>query len=102
MLGAIRLLLTSVGGRVFAVVPYWMFMALFCFLFLLTFEKEIRRGFVTSWLGVSGMVFFWVVFEIRFFLVASAVLLIMMGICFGNVPFLILLRFVKTLSFMIS
>ena len=32
----------------------------------------------------------------------SVVLLMVMVICFGNVPFLLLLRFVKVLSFMIS
>ena len=66
-------------------------------LILLMFEKEIKVCFVVSWLGVSGMVSCWVVFVIRFFLVASAVLLIMMVICSGNVPFLILLRYVKIL-----
>ena len=47
------------------------------------------------------MVSFWVVFAIRFFLVASAVLLIMMVIFFGIVLFHLSLRFVKILSFMI-
>ena len=36
------------------------------------------------------------------FLVGSSVHLMVMVICFGNVPFLLLLRFVKILSFMIS
>ena len=36
------------------------------------------------------------------FLVGSVVLLMVMVICFGNAPFLLLLRFVKILSFMIS
>ena len=64
-------------------------------------EREIRVCFVVSWLGVSGMVSCWVVFVIRFFLVASAVLLIVMVTCSGNVPFLLLLRSVKILNFMI-
>ena len=65
------------------VVPCWIFMALYSSLILLMFEKEIRVCFVVSWLGASGMVSFLVVFVIRFFLVASAVLLIMMVICSG-------------------
>ena len=62
-------------------------MALYSSLILLMFEKEIRVCFVVSWLGVSGMVSCWVVFVIRFFLVASAVLLIMMVIYFWECTF---------------
>ena len=64
--------------------------------------REIRVCFVVSWLGVSGVVSFLVKFVIRLFLVGSAVLLMVMVICFGNVPFLLLLGFVKALSFMIT
>ena len=39
---------------------------------------------------------------VSLFLVGSVVLLIVMVISFGNVPFLLLLRFVKVLNFMIS
>ena len=71
-------------------------------LILLIFEKEIRVCFGVSWLGVFGMVSCWVVFAIRLLLVGSVVLLIMMVICFGIVPFHLLLRSVKILSFTIS
>ena len=82
--------------------PCWIFMALCSSLILLMFEKEIRFCFVASWLGVSGMASFLVGFVIRPFLVGSAVLLIVMVIYSGNVPFFLLLRSVKVLSFMIS
>ena len=45
------------------------------------------------------MVSFLVGFVIRLFLVGSALHLIVMGICFGNVPFLLLLRSVKIFEF---
>ena len=58
--------------------------------------------FVVSWLGVSGMVCFLVECVARLFHVGSVVLLIVMVICCVNVLFLLLLRYVKILSFMIS
>ena len=57
MLGVIRLLLISVGVRVFVVGLCWMSMAPCSSLILLMFEKEIRLCFVASWLVVSGTVF---------------------------------------------
>ena len=71
-------------------------------LILLMFVKEIRLCFVASWLGVSGMVFFLDGFVVRFFHVGFVGRQIVMVIDFGNVPFLLLLRFVKILNFMIS
>ena len=102
MLGVIRLLLTFAAGSVFVVGLCSISMGLCSSLILLMFEKEIRRCFATSWLVVSGMVFFLVGFGVRLFLVGFVVLLTMMVICFGNVPFLLLLRLEKILSFMIS
>ena len=52
--------------------------------------------------GVSGMVLFFVKFVVRMSRVSLVVRLMGMVICSGNVPFLLLLRFVKILSFMIS
>ena len=52
--------------------------------------------------GVSGLVFFLVGFVARLFHVGFAVLLMMMVIYLGNVPFLLLFRSVKILYFMIS
>ena len=95
MLGATRFLLTSVVEREMSMAPC-------SFSILLMLEEEIRPCFAASWLGVSGMVFFLVRFVIRLFLVGSAVLLMGMVTCSGNVPFLFLVRFVKILSFMIS
>ena len=69
---------------------------------LLMLEKEIRPCFVVSWLGVSGMVCFLDGFDASLFHVGFVVLLMVMVICFGNVLFLLLLRFVRILSFMIS
>ena len=82
--------------------PCWIFMALCSSLILLVFEKEIRVCFVASWLGVSGMVSFLVGCVARLFHVGSVVLMMRMVIYSGNVPFLLLLRSVKVLSFMIS
>ena len=79
-----------------------MFKAPCSFLLLLMFEKEIRLCFLASWLVVSGMVFFLVVFEARLCHVGFVGRQMVMVIYFGNVPFLLLLRFVKILSFMIS
>ena len=56
----------------------------------------------TILVGVFGMVFFLVGFVVKRFLVGSVGLLTMMVIFFGNVPFLLLLRFVKIISFTIS
>ena len=65
--------------------------------------RERDKGLLRSvMVGVFGMVSCWVVFAIRLLLVGSVVLLIMMVICFGNVPFHLLLRSVKILSFTIS
>ena len=66
---------------------------------LLMLEKEIRPCFAASWLGLSGMVFFLVKFVIRLFLVGSVVLLMVMVIYFGNVPFFLLLRSLKNPEF---
>ena len=79
-----------------------MSMAPCSFLILLMLEKEIRLCFGVSWLVVSGMVFFLVRFGVRLFLVGFVVLLTMMVTFLGNVLFLLLLRFVNILSFMIS
>ena len=62
-------------------------------------DEALLRSFLV---GVSGMVSCWDGLEVRLFLVDSVVLLIVMVICSGNVPFLFLLRFVKILRFMIS
>ena len=102
MLGVIRLQLICAAGKVFEVGFCRMSMAPCSSLILLTFEKEIRLCFVASWLGVSGVVFFLVGFVNRLFLFGFAEHLMVMVICFGNVPFLLLLRFVKILNFMIS
>ena len=92
MLGVIRLLLIEVGELVFGVVLFWMFMALCSSSILLMLEKETRLCFVASWLVVSGMVFFLVMFVVKLFLVGSVGLLTMMVICFGNVPFLLVVE----------
>ena len=57
--------------------------------------RSVMVGGVWNWflLGGSG---------VSLFHVGSVVLLMVMVIFFGNVPFLLLLRFVKILSFMIS
>ena len=102
MPGGTRLLLTFAAGRVFEVGLCWISMGLCSSLILLTFEKEIRRCFATSWLVVSGMVCFLDGFEARMFRVGSVELLIVMVICLGNVLFLLLLRYVKILSFIFS
>ena len=64
-------------------------------------ERVIRHCFVLSWSVVSGMASCLVVSVVSLFLVGSVVILIMMVIYFGNVPFLLLLRSVKILSFTI-
>ena len=68
----------------------------------LMLQKEIRLCFRVSCLGVSGMVSSWARFEDSLFLVDFVVHLMVMVTCFGNAPVLLLLRFVKILSFMIS
>ena len=65
-------------------------------------ERDIRPCFVPLWLVVFGMVCFLVGFEVRLFLVGSVVLLTMMVTFFWIVLFLLLLRYVRILSFMIS
>ena len=90
------------GGKVFEVGPCWMFMALCSPLILLMLETEIRRWFATSWLVVSGMLCFLDGFVARLFHVGFVARQMVMVICFGNVPFLLLLRFVKILNYMIS
>ena len=50
-------------------------------------------------MGVSGMVFFLVVFVVSLFHVGFVGRQMVMVIYFGNVPFHLLLRFVKILSF---
>ena len=57
---------------------------------------------VVFWLGVLGTAFCGVRLKVILFLVGSVVLLKMMVIFFGNVPFLFLLRFVKILNFTVS
>ena len=72
-------------------------------LILLMSGRETRLCFVKqSWLGVSGMVFFLEGFGSSLFHVGFVVHLMVMVIFFGNVPFLLLLRYVKILRFMIS
>ena len=51
---------------------------------------------------MSGTVFFWEGSEVGLFLVDFVVLLMVMVTFFGIVPFLLSLRSVKILSFMIS
>ena len=102
MPGVTRLLLIFAGGMVFVVVLFWRSMVLCSSLILLMFAREIRLCFVALWWVVSGMVCFLVGCEVRRFLVGSVVLLTMMVIYFGNVFFLLLLRYLKILSFMIS
>ena len=98
----IRFLLTFVVGRAFVVAVCWMFMAPCSSSPLLMFEKEVRLCLEASWLVVSGMVFFLVVFVVRSFHVGFVELQMVMVIYFGTVLFLLLLRFVKILNFMIS
>ena len=102
MLGVIRLQLIFAEGKAFGVDRCWMCMALCSFLILLMVEKEIRLCFKASWFGVSGIVFFLVEFEARLCHVGFVGRQMVMVIYFGNVPFLLLLRFVKILNFMIS
>ena len=71
-------------------------------LILLMFEREIRLCFVAPWLEESETVFFLVGFGTRFYLVGFVGSQMVMVIFLVNVPFLLLLRFVKILSFMIS
>ena len=59
------LMLTFVAGRVFEVGLCWMSMAPCSSLILLMLEREIRLCFAASWLGVSGMVFFFVKFVVE-------------------------------------
>ena len=101
MLGVIRLHLTFVGVWVFVVGLCWMFMVPCNSFVLLMLGKGIRLCFVLLWLVVFGTVSCWVMLGVDLFHVAFVGLLIMMGICFGNVPFLLLLRSVKILSFTI-
>ena len=102
MLGVIRFLVTFVDGRGFEVGLCWTSMAPCNSLILLMFARRIRPCFVPLWWVVSGMVFFLVVFGVKLFLVGSVVLLTVMVTFFGIVLFLLLLRFVKILNFMIS
>ena len=102
MLGVTRLLLTFVAGRVFKVGLCWISMAPCSSLILLMLEKEIRLCFGALWLEVFGMVFFLVGFVARLFQVSFVGRQMVMVIYSGNVPFLLLLRSVKILNFMIS
>ena len=67
---------------------------------LLMLERERDKALLRS--IMVGMVFSWAGLGVSLFHVDSVVLLMEMVICFGNVPSLLLLRFVKVLSFMIS
>ena len=102
MLGVIRLLLTFAAGRVFEVGLCWMSMAPCSFSTLLMSGKEIRLCFGASWLGVSGMVCFLDGLEAKLSHDDFVGRQMVMVISSGNVPFLLLLRSVKILSFMIS
>ena len=62
-------------------------------------DKALLRSIMV---GVSGMVFFLVGFVARLLHVSFVGRQMVMVIYFGNVPFLLLLRFVKILNFMIS
>ena len=95
MLGKTKLQLIFVAVKVFGVAPCWMFVVLYSFLPLLMLGIVIRVCYVVFWLEVLGMVFCWVRLGVSLFLVGFAVLLKMKVIFFGNVPFLLLLRFVK-------
>ena len=90
------------GRRVFVVCFCWMSMTPCSSLILLMLEKEIRLCFVALWFVVFGMVFSLTELGDCLFLVCFVVLLMVMVISFGNVPFLFLLRYVKILSFMIG
>ena len=102
MLAVTRFLLILVVVTVFVVGLCLMSMAPCSSLILLMFEKEIRLCLEASWLGVSGMVFFLVVFVVRSFHVGFLERQMGVVICFDSVPFLLLLRFAKILNFMIS
>ena len=82
----------------------WMSLAPCSFFVLVVFEREreIRLCYGVSWLVVSGTVFSWVGSEVSLFFVGFVVIPMVMDIFLGNVPFLLLLRSVKILSFMIS
>ena len=97
MLGVIRLLLTFTAGRAFEVGLCWIPMAPCSSLTLLMFEKGIRLCFVASWLEVFGIGCFLVGFVVRFFHVGVVGRQMVMVIFLVNVPFLLLLRFVKIL-----
>ena len=90
-LGVIRLLLTFAAGRVFGAG---------CGSLQLLNSSHVRERdklcFGVSWLGVFGMGFFLDWFEARLFNVGFVVLRMVMVISSGNVPFLLLLRVVKS------
>ena len=84
-------------GKVFVRVPCLILMVLCSSLTLTMFGREIRRCFVVSLLGVSGMGFFLV----RMCLVGFAGVVTLMVIFSGIVLFHLLLRSVNILSFTI-
>ena len=94
--------LIFVAVRVFVVGLFLTFMVLCSSLALLMFGKEMRLCFGVSCLVVFGVVCFLVGCGVRLFLVGSVVLLIMMVTFFGIALFLLSLRYVEILSFMIS
>ena len=102
MLGVTKFLLIFVAVRVFVVGLFLTFMVLCSSLILLLFEKEVRPCFAPLRLVGFGKVFSLVVSAVGMFLVGSVGLLTMIVTCFGVVIFLLSLRFVKILSFMIS
>ena len=65
-------------------------------------DKALLRSIMLGGGGEVGTVFFLVKFVVRLSPVSFVVRLMGMVICSGNVPFLLLLRFVKILNFMIS
>ena len=89
MLGVVGLQLVFVVGLVLGVVLFWMYMALCSYLILLMFGKGIRLCFVASWLVVSGTVLSLGSLEGTLLIEGSVVLLMVMVISFGNVPFLV-------------
>ena len=101
MLGVIRLLLTFVSVRVFVVGPFLDVRGSLQLLVSSHVRREIRLCFVLLWLVVFGTVSCLVMFMVGLYHVGFLGLLIMMGIYSGNVPFLLLLRSVKILSFTI-
>ena len=99
MPGVIGFLWISVLGRVFVVVPFWMFLAPCSSLTLTMFGREINHCFEVFLLGVFGMVFCWGRSRIVMCLVGFVVAMIMMAICFGIALFHFLSRFEKILNF---